>query len=214
MMGDKTVLILGAGGHAKVLIEALLRNGTAVAGILDRDPAMKGSSIMTIPVLGNDDALAGCDPREVLLVNGMGSIALPLGRQKLYERIKERGFHFTSVIHPFAVVASDASMGEGVQLMAGCVIQPGCTIGANCIVNTRASVDHDCKIGDHVHVAPGVTLSGEVQVGEGVHIGTGATVIQGVTIGKSSLIAAGAVVVHHVREYSTVMGVPAKESRQ
>ena len=95
--------------------------------------------------------------------------------------------------------------------MAGSVIQPGSVIGRNVIINTRTSIDHDCEISDHVHVAPGVTLSGKVKIAAGAHIGTGATVIQGINIGANSMIGAGAVVVSDVAGDSKVIGVPARE---
>lgn len=211
-MSDKTILIVGAGGHAKVLIEALRLSGASLAGILDKDPALAGSSLLGVPVLGDDGELGRYHPGQVLLVNGVGSVGLPVNRRRIYESLKEQGYRFASVLHPAAVVASDVVLEEGSQIMAGAVIQPGCRIGANSIVNTRASVDHDCSIGPHSHLAPGVTLSGGVTTGAGVHIGTGATVIQTISIGENALVAAGAVVINDVAAASAVRGVPARRS--
>lgn len=205
-----SVLVLGAGGHAKVLIEALLHSGAMIAGITDPNTALKGSELLGVPVIGSDDAVDAFPPSEILLANGLGSVGLPTGRIQLFDRFRKRGYGFATIIHPSAVVASDAEMGEGVQIMAGSVIQPGCRIGCNAIVNTRASVDHDCKIGNHAHIAPGVTLSGGVIVGEAAHIGTGATVIQGIGIGSYSLIGAGSVVIEDIRERVSAVGVPAR----
>lgn len=205
-----SVLILGAGGHAKVLVEALLADGAHIAGILDADPARVGDTVLGVPVIGVD-GLAGEYPVEtVRLVNGVGSIGVPNLRRAIFDRFSGRGFAFATVVHPSAVVASDAELGEGAQVMAGAVLQPGCRIGRNVIVNTRVSVDHDCTIGDHTHLAPGVTLSGGVTVEAGCHVGTGAVVIQGVTIGAGSVVGAGAVVTKDVAAGVTVVGVPAK----
>lgn len=204
-------IIIGAGGHAKVLIEALLLSRTQVAGILDPNPETHGKRVLGVPVIGNDDVLFRYDPAEVRCVNGIGSVRVPRHRCEVFLRLLGKGYSFVSVIHPSAVIASDAVIGEGAQIMAGVVIQPGCVIGRNTIINTRASVDHDCVIGDHAHIAPGVTLSGEVRIGEGAHIGTAATVIQGVQIGSNSLIGAGALVIRDVPSHAKVMGVPAKE---
>lgn len=204
------VLILGAGGHAKVLVEALLADGALIAGILDADPARLGDTVLGVPVIG-DDRIADDFPCDaVRLVNGIGSIGLPALRRAIFERFLARGFAFATVVHPSAVVASDVELGEGAQVMAGVVLQPGCHIGRNAIINTRASVDHDCTIGDHAHIAPGVTLSGGVTVGSGCHLGTGATVIQGVRIGDGSVVGAGAVVTKDVAAGVTVLGVPAR----
>lgn len=182
------VIVLGAGGHAKVLIDALLASSVIIVGIVDPNPALAGTKILGVPVLGGDDVVDEIPPSQVQLVNGLGSVGLPANRQQLFARFKEMGYSFATVVHPSAVVASDVVLGEGPQVMAGAVIQPGSKIGLNSIINTRASVDHDCIIGDHVHIAPGVTLSGGVSVGACSHIGTGATVIQGISIGNGCLV--------------------------
>lgn len=204
------VIILGAGGHAKVLIEALLAANAVIKGVVDADPAMIGASILGAAVIGGDEVVKKHTPESILLVNGLGTITISDNRRQLYEKFKNAGYTFATVLHPSAVVASDVTLGEGAQVMAGAVIQPGCRIGVNSIVNTRASVDHDCMVGDHVHIAPGVTLSGGVTIGRESHIGTGATVIQGVCIGERSLIGAGSLVLTDVAPRVTVMGVPAR----
>jgi UDP-perosamine 4-acetyltransferase len=204
------VLILGAGGHAKVLINALLASSACISGIVDPDLALVGTEVLGVPVLGGDDIVNKFPPSEIILVNGLGSVGIPAKRRQLFERFKSLGYSFATVIHPSAVVASDVELGEGAQIMAGAVIQPGSRIGCNAIVNTRASVDHDCIIGDHVHIAPGVTLSGGVAVGDSCHIGTAATVIQGIRIGSGSVIGAGALILKDVPPSVTVVGVPAK----
>lgn len=207
----KPVLILGAGGHAKVLVEALLQSGVMITGITDPDPSLAGTNILGVPVLGDDHLVHNCQTSDIFLVNGLGSVGLPTRRKELFEHFQKSGYTFANVIHPSTIIASDAILGEGTQIMAGSVIQPGCRIGFNSIVNTRVSVDHDCLIGNHVHIAPGVTLSGDVQIGDCVHIGTGASMIQGISIGNNSLIAAGAVVISHVIAMTKVRGVPAME---
>lgn len=205
------VIILGAGGHAKVLIDALLSASAVIAGIVAPDLTLAGTNILGVPVLGGDDVVNEYPPSEIQLVNGLGSVGLPVNRQQLFEKFKGMGYKFATVIHPSAVIASGVILGEGAQVMAGVVIQPGSHIGINSIINTRASVDHDCTIGDHVHIAPGVTMSGGVTVGTCSHIGTGATVIQGLSIGNGCLVAAGAVVTKYIADGTMVRGVPARE---
>lgn len=205
------VLVIGGGGHAKVLIEALLAASALIAGIVDSDPSLDGKTILGVPVLGGDDVVEEFPAAEILLVNGLGSTGLPAVRRRIFEEFKRRGYRFASVVHPSAVVASDAVLHEGAQVMAGAVIQPGTSIGANSIVNTRACVDHDCDISCHVHLAPGVTMSGGVLVGEGTHVGTAAAVIQGINIGRGCLVAAGAVVTRDIADGAKVRGVPARE---
>lgn len=205
------VIILGAGGHAKVLIDALLASSVVIVGIVDPDPALMGTTILGVSVLGGDDVVDEYPPSEIQLVNGLGSVGLPVKRQQIFERFKSMSYYFATIVHPSAVVASNVVLGEGAQVMAGAVIQPDSRIGINSVINTRASVDHDCIIGDHVHIAPGVTLSGGAAVGAGSHIGTGATLIQGISIGRGCQVAAGAVVIRNIIEGTKVRGVPARE---
>ena len=204
------VLVLGAGGHAKVLIEALSTASVEILGVVDPDPALMGMTVLGIPVLGDDREVLKYSSGTVRLVNGLGSIGLPNRRQSLFEQFKAKGYNFATVVHPSAVVAADAQLGEGSQVMAGVVIQPSCHIGANSILNTRVSVDHDCHIGDHVHIAPGSVLSGNVSVGKSSHIGTGSTIIQGINVGRHTVVGAGSVLLKDVPSGVTVYGVPAK----
>jgi UDP-perosamine 4-acetyltransferase len=179
MSRDKPLplVMVGAGGHARVLIDALAGVGRTVLAALD-----------------DDAAIARYRPGDVELINGIGSVKTMALRHAIYERFRERGYRFACVIHLDAIVSESAVLGEGAQVLAGAVIGPGVTIDKNSIINTRASVDHDCRIGASVHIAPGATLCGYVRVGERTHIGTGAVVIQGITIGRGCLVAAGAVV--------------------
>ena len=149
-------------------------------------------------------------PGELRLVNAIGSVGRPDARKRVYESFKAQGYSFATVIHPSAVIASDARLGEGAQVMAGAVIQPSCSIGENTIVNTRASVDHDCELGDYVHIGPGATLAGSVTVGDCTLIGVGASVIPGLIIGAESIVGAGAVIIRDVPSNTTVVGNPAR----
>lgn len=206
------VLIVGGGGHAKVLIDVLKLRSVRIIGIVEADPAKIGTEVLGVRVIGDDKVISEHEPASLLLVNAIGSVHLPKARTDVFEKFKKKGFTFATIVHPSAVIASDVVLGEGAQIMAGTVIQPGSKIGSNTIVNTKVSVDHDCLIGDHVHLSPGVTLSGEVRIHNGVHIGTGVTVIQGIMIGSNSLVGAGSVVVKNVSDKTQVTGVPAKEN--
>ena len=203
------VIVIGAGGHARVLVEALKRAAAEIVGCTDCNSAGQGRGL-GIPLLGSDDAVVRFPSASVRLANGIGSTRDGRVRREVFERFRSQGYRFAEVVHPSAVIAADAVLGEGVQVMAGAVVQPGCRIGVNAIINTRASVDHDCIIGDHVHIAPGAVLAGSVTVGTGAHVGTGATVIQGIAIGAAAIVAAGAVVTDDVAAATTVGGVPAR----
>lgn len=210
------VIILGSGGHAKVIMDALSLQSVSVLGMTDSDQGRWNKSVMGVTVLGDDDVVLQHSPQSIRLIIGIGSVNKSgiLSRKKLYERFKGKGYSFASVVHPSAVVARDASLEEGVQLMAGAIIQTGVRIKANSIINTRASVDHDCDVGVHCHLAPGVILSGGVHVDDEVHIGTGAVVIHNIMIGRGSVVGAGATVLTDVRPGVSVAGVPAREMSQ
>ncbi len=204
------VVVVGAGGHARVLLEVLRCLGRQVLFVTDRSVGLYGTRIGGAEVRGPDECIAELPPGEVELVNGVGSVGVPNARREVYLRLRAQGYLFATLVHPSAVVAEGVAVAAGAQLMAGVVVQPGASIGENTIVNTRVAVDHDCRVGAHVHLAPGVVLSGTVTVGDRSHLGTGAVVIQGVRIGMGALVAAGAVVTRHVPDGARVAGVPAR----
>ena len=204
------VIVIGSGGHAKVVIEALRQSGVPILGRTDADPDKARVEMAGVPFLGDDGILRRHDPATVMLANGVGSTGDATARVRVYERCRAEGFRFVRVVHPSAVVAEDTAFGEGVQVMAGAVIQPGCRIGANVVINTGARVDHDCDIGEHAHIAPGAVLCGDVTVGARSHVGAGAVVIQAVSIGTACLVAAGAAVTSDIANSERAGGVPAR----
>lgn len=204
------VIIIGGGGHARVLIDTLLNNSVSIIGITDPEPGKTGSRILGISVLGNDEILQQYSVKTVQLVNGVGATDSTARRRLIYESFKDRGYTFATVVHRSAFIARNVLLNEGVQIMAGAVIQTGSIIGKNTIINTRATIDHDCRIEDHSHLAPGATLCGGVEVGEGAFIGSSATLIQNVKIGRMAFIGAGAVVVKDIPPDTIAMGIPAQ----
>jgi len=192
------LIILGGGGHAKVLIDICKRLPLPLLGLLDPN-LPKGSQHLHLPVLGDDHDLAGYPPANIELINGIGSIPHDQGlRRLLFSRFQNQGYVFKTLIDPTAFLATEHKLADGVQVMAGVIIQAGTEIAENTIINSGAIVEHDCRIGKHVHIAPGAVLSGGVEVGDNVHIGTGAIVIQGIRIGADSIIGAGSVVTRDV----------------
>jgi sugar O-acyltransferase (sialic acid O-acetyltransferase NeuD family) len=209
-MSERKVLVLGAGGHARVIVDTLKLINAQILGITEANPQMIGTTILGVEIIGGDEVVDGYSPSEISLVNGIGSIKRPELRMAVFKRFSNKGYTFRSVIHPSAIIAENVKIGSGVQIMAGCVLQTGVIIGDDVIINTKTSVDHDCVISGHSHIAPGCTLSGEVNVGSGVHVGSGTTIIQKVNVGSGALIGAGSVVLSDVSEGKTVFGVPAK----
>jgi sugar O-acyltransferase (sialic acid O-acetyltransferase NeuD family) len=216
MPGRMKAVLIGAGGHARVVLDAArAANGIEVSCVVDADPAKRGTAFEGLEVVGDESALAGIRARGVeAIVLGVGSIDVGRGRRALFERVSVLGFELPAVIHPAAVISPSAQIGAACVVFAGAILNPGVRLGDNVIVNTAAVLDHDVVIGDHAHVSPGAHLAGGVTVGEGSHVGIGATVLQGVRIGANVVVGAGAVVVRDVPDGDRVAGVPARSLRQ
>jgi len=207
-MTERRVLLLAAGGHGSVVLDALLASGTRVAGIIDPGlPA--GGTLFEVPVLGGDDCLYQVKSGDILLANGIGANPFNNLRSRFFSTWKLRGFNFLSVRHPSAVVGREAALSEGSQIMAGSVLQCRVSIAENVVINTRASVDHDCRIGAHAFIGPGATLCGDVRIGDNAFLGAGAIVLPGITVGDNAVVGAGAVVTRDVPCGETVAGNPA-----
>lgn len=205
-------VIVGAGGHASMVIEALEAMGNVdVVAVLDRNPELCGHQILGCPVSGGDELLpqlrregANC------FVVGLGGIGDNSPRIALYQLACSYDLQPLTVIHPSATVSGRATIGAGSVVLNGALVNGGARIGMNAIINTGAIVEHDCQIADHVHVATGAVLCGGVVVGDSAHIGAGAVVRQYLAIGSHALVAAGSVVVRNVENHTLVKGVPAK----
>jgi len=202
LVSTRQVIVLGAGGHAKVVANALRLSGQDIVGFIA--PELKqGREFLGSTVLGDEQVLNSFSPDDVVLVNGIGAMPDKDARWRVASQMRERGYSFASIIHPAAIIAPDVDLDEGVQVMAGSIIQPGVRVGRDTIINTGVLLDHDCQVEKECHLAPGVVCSGGVRVGEGVHLGTGSVVIQNVSIGRSSVIAAGSIIYRDVSESIT-----------
>lgn len=186
-------ILIGTGGHARVIVDALNSLDQKILGCLSKSLGV-GDTFFGNVVLGDDSVLSGFSESEVDLVNGIGSLPGRASRWLLADKLRSAGYQFKTIVHPKSLVGSEVVLDNGVQIMARAVVQAGTSIGVDSIVNTGAIVDHDCKIGPGCHLAPGVVCSGEVTIGRGTHIGTGATIIQGIRIGENCVVAAGATV--------------------
>ncbi|MGH8533066.1 MAG: acetyltransferase [Gammaproteobacteria bacterium] len=203
MTQSKPVYVLGAGGHAKVVVSTLQAAGVTVTGLFDDDRGKWDRRVLGVPVLGALEQ--GSEVNDAAAVIGIGDNGM---RQRIAEQYDN--LEWLSIIHPSACVHASARLGRGTAVFAGAVIQPDARIGEHCIVNTLASVDHDCNIGAFVHIAPGAHLAGNVLVGEGVLIGLGSSVMPHVSIGARTVVGAGSAVVGNLPPDVTATGVPAR----
>lgn len=205
---------MGAGGHAKVVLDILLQQQhCSIVGLLDADKARWGSALLGIPILGGDEDLGKLIDSENITAFflGIGAVKSLAQRRKLYEYAFGKGLAPLDVVHPSAHVSRHTTLGAGVTLMVSSIINAGSRIGDNVIINTGAIVEHDCIIGNHVHIATGACLSGGVEIGDESMVGAGSVIRQGVRIGKRAVVGAGAVVIKDVIEGSVIVGNPANK---
>lgn len=208
------VMILGAGGDAQVIADAVQRACEAgaaweVVGFLDDNPALAGQMRLGLPILGSISTLA--QYRHDGCVIRIGDKRL---RQRLFDQLRAQGEQIVTIIHPRAVIAPDVTVGAGAVIFVGVVVNAGSTIGENVVLNTGCTVDHHNFIADHAHIAPGVHLDGDVRIGEGAFVGIGATVMPQRRVGVWSIIGAGALVHRDVPDCVTAIGVPARFTAQ
>uniref|UniRef100_UPI004048DC94 acetyltransferase n=2 Tax=Roseivirga sp. TaxID=1964215 RepID=UPI004048DC94 len=192
------MILIGASGHSKVIIDILRLNNIQLDNLVDANPSIK--ELQGIPVL-LEDSFEFFD-QEAIIAIGSNTIRKRLA---LKHHLK-----YVNAIHPKAVLDGAVQIGLGTVIMASATINNDVKIGNHCIVNTSASIDHDCSLGDFVHISPNATLCGGVQIGEGTQVGASATVIPNITIGKWSTIGAGAVVISNIPDFAVVVGNPAR----
>lgn len=198
------LIIIGASGHGKVVVDIAKKSGYTDIVFLDNDQNIL--SCLGYPVIGSEEMVAEL-AGDLFIAVGKAEI-----RKRLMERLCDR--YFPVLIHPNAVIADDVIIGAGTVVMAGTVINPGARIGTGCIINTSSSIDHDCDIADYCHISVGAHLCGTVKVDSLTWIGAGATISNNITICGRCMIGAGAVVIRNVEESGTYIGIPAKKKKK
>jgi sugar O-acyltransferase (sialic acid O-acetyltransferase NeuD family) len=195
-------VVVGGGGHAKVVISTIEAADGEVVSVIDDDPAVWGRSVLGHVVTGpiRGEAI----PKAAAVILAIGSNR---ARAALAARLPVK---FGTVVHPSAVVHPSVTIGEGTVVFAGAVVQADTVLGPHSIINSSASVDHDGRLGACVHIAPGARLAGQVTIGEGALIGVGAALVPQITVGNWATVGAGATVIHNVAQGTTVVGCPAR----
>lgn len=211
MNQDQTKLwILGAGGHAKEVIETLRSSGgLEPSGVLDDDSAKWGGEVLGVPICGPIDL-------EYVRTHPIKEAVIAIGSNKLRAQVSDRFdglLKWVTIVHPSAVLAKSVQIGEGTVIFAGVVVQPDVRIGRQTILNTGCTISHDGVIGDFAHIAPGGRLAGNVLIGDGAFLGIGSSVIPGVSIGRWTTVGAGSVVVKSLPSRVVAYGAPARVIR-
>ena len=201
---DVPLIIYGAGGHGKVVLDIARSAGNSVSTVLDDDPEhreLSGVQVTYAPEFSWD---------RVIHFYFLVAVGNNSARQDIFRRLCQRGGMPKTLIHPFSAISASAEIGRGVSVSAGAVVNPGALVRDNCIINTCASVDHDCLVEEHCHLCPGVRLAGNVTVGAGTMVGTGASILPGIRVGQWCCIGAGAVVNRDLPPGVVAYGVPAR----
>jgi sugar O-acyltransferase (sialic acid O-acetyltransferase NeuD family) len=206
MRTDLPILLLGAGGHAKVVFDAIQASHPepVQVTVVDDNPALVGQAFFGTRVQ-RGDVFEQIDAVRFHVAIGCNEV-----RRSVFERLRARGGVPLIVVHPRAHVSRHARVGQGSFLAAGCIVAPASRLAEGVIVNHAAVVDHDCIIGAFTHIAPNVTIGGNVRIGDNVLVGAGAVILPGVSIGDGCTIGAGAVVIADVMAARTVVGVPGR----
>ncbi|MFT4850397.1 MAG: sugar O-acyltransferase (sialic acid O-acetyltransferase NeuD family) [Sediminicola sp.] len=192
------MILIGASGHAKVIIDILRLNNIQLECLVDAKPEIK--ELLGVPVQYEG------------AFNFLGQDAvISIGSNKIRKELAEKyALNYIKAIHPSTILDTSVEVGHGTVVMASATINSSTIIGTHCIINTSSSIDHDCLLGNFVHISPNATLCGGVQIGEGTHIGAGATIIPNITIGKWAVIGAGAVVISDIPDFAVVVGNPGR----
>jgi UDP-perosamine 4-acetyltransferase len=203
---DRRVLIIGAGGHAKVVIDVLRSANWRPYGLLDAHPHR--STILEVPVLGSDEVAA------TLFEQGIRNAIVAIGenalRRRLGRALQDIGYSVVTAIHPTATISSSATLGVGVVVMPHAVVNAEARVGDFTIINTGAIVEHDCVLGEAAHIAPRAVVGGNVTIEDEVLLGVGATALPLSRIGAKSIVGAGSVVIGTILQNMTVVGIPAR----
>lgn len=213
MNPTERVLILGAGGHARVVLDILQQSGGCEpVGFLDSNPDIHGRRLDGLRVIGPIDAVA-----DIASAEGAGAVIIAIGdngvRRGLARQVDQLGLKLVNAIHPAATLAHNATIGRNVVIAAGAIVCANCQIGDSVILNTGCIVDYQTMIGEGVHICPGVRVAGRAKVEAGAFLGIGSTIVPGVTIGYESVVGAGAVVIEDIAPMATVVGIPATPVR-
>lgn len=200
------LVILGAGGHGAVVAEAAVASDHwESVGFLEDNPE-KGDSVVGCPIIGKTTAWPDFVANDRVFLVAMGDNRQ---RDEVLSELEKQGAALASILHPSAVISPSASIGAGSAVLAGAVINARAILGRGCILNSCASIDHDCVLGKAVHISPGAHVAGGVTIGNHSWIGLGASIKEGIVIGANAVVGAGAAVISDVEDDAIVGGVPA-----
>ena len=204
---QKHLIIVGAGGHARVVIDAAELQGFNILGIVDINYHKQEETIINYKVIGGVSELEHFDRKDTKVFIAIGDAK---ERALYFEEAKKMGFSIPKIIHPTAILSKYITIGDGVFVNSGVILNAEIIIGENAVVNTGAILDHEVHLGKHSHIAPGCKIGGRVKIEDFTFIGIGSTVINKIKIGSHVMVGAGSLVIRDVESNSTVVGIPAR----
>lgn len=211
----KKLILIGGGGHAKVVIDAVDQSKYEIVGILEKDNCHLHEKINGIEIIGIDsqskDFLSLGIKYAFIAIGHIGNSKI---RNMIFSQMQDKGFEFINIVHCNAVLSDSVRMGKGNLIMAGSILNTEVYIGNNNIINTGVILEHEVVVKNGVHIAPGVVIAGRSKINDNVFIGAGSTVIQGISIGKNSIVGAGSVVIHDIPDNVIAVGNPARIIKQ
>lgn len=200
----KDLIIIGAGGHGKVIADIARNNSYINISFLDDSK----KTFNEYQIIGTIQNLESFNPNKYDFIVAIGNNIV---REKIQNELITKGFNVVTLIHPSAVISPSVTIGKGTVVMANCVINAGSSIGEGCIINTASTIDHDCKVYNYVHISPGSHIAGTVEIKERTWIGIGSSIINNIKICKDCIFGAGSVVIKDIFSSGTYVGVPVKK---
>ena len=202
MTNSKPLVIIGAGGHASVLLDILKQQKRNIIAYVSPETAANKGLFAGIKHLQKDEDISQFTPEQIELINGIGHMPKSQLRAKIYQKFSNLGYQFSGVIADSAIISSKATVASCAQVLAGAIVQVGCVIGANSIINTGAIIEHDTLIEANVHMAPKTLVCGTSKIGQACFVGAGATIINNINVGEHSVIAAGTCIVKNMPSHT------------
>lgn len=208
MINSKKAIVIGAGGHARIVLDTLELLDFKITGIIDINFKGVKETIFNHEILGNMDKLRNYSPEDHVVVIAVGDIEK---KKELYQYITALGFLMPVIIHPSATVSGHAKISAGTFINSGAVVNAAAEIGENVLINTSAVVEHEVVVGSHCHIAPGAIVAGRTKIGESTFIGAGSILINNISVGSRVTVGAGSVIISDLENESTYVGIPGKK---
>jgi sugar O-acyltransferase (sialic acid O-acetyltransferase NeuD family) len=201
---NKPVILLGAGGHAKMLLSLLKAQQADIIAVIAPLRPADSSLFNDLILLQHDNDIVKYATKDVVLVNGIGGLPKQTTRRRVYEHFRQLGYQFRSVIATNAIVAAECRLAQGVQILPGAIVNTDAELGENVLINSGAIIEHDCLLQAHTVISPGAVLCGGVHCGVNAYVGAAATVIQGIRLGENSIAGAGSTVVQNLLDNQVI----------